>query len=243
MNTYKLKYQQFGENTILVTWPEAISKEILEDILWYKVSIQSHYGTGVDCWHAYHSLAIQFRETVQNIDFVMKSLKGIYNLSASTRLLKNNIWKIPVCYESMMAPDSKFICDIHGITKEELVKIHAKATYKVYFNGFLPGFPYLGGLDERLFTPRKESPSLKVPKGSVAIGGMQTGIYPQESPGGWHVIGQTPIEIFNPQQNPPVLLQSGDSIEFYSINIDEFFQLKEAIKSKKFNYKLMLQHG
>jgi len=243
LNNFQLKYQQFGRNTLLVSWPEQISEAILEDVLGFKASLQSQYKEKIICWHAYQSLAIQFKQNIHNFESVVKTLKKIYNQSRRTRLTNNRKWKIPVCYESEFAPDINFICNQKGLSEEKLVNIHTQPTYLVYFTGFLPGFPYLGGLDETLYIPRKESPSLKVPKGAVAIGGKQTGIYPQESPGGWHVIGQTPIEIFRVTEKPPVYLLPGDSLEFYSVNAEAFFQIKEEVETQKFNYKSMLQNG
>ncbi len=113
------------------------------------------------------------------------------------------------------------------LNKEEVITFHTEPEYLVYMLGFAPGFPYLGGLNEKISAPRKENPRLKIWAGSVGIAGKQTGIYPIPSPGGWQIIGRTPLQLFNPYRESPCLLQSGDSIRFYSISESEFVHWKE----------------
>jgi inhibitor of KinA len=124
---------------------------------------------------------------------------------------------IPVCYGGEWGPDLEAVAAAHGVSAEEVVARHSGAEYFVSAVGFTPGFPYLGGLPESLHTPRRGTPRTRVPGGSVAIGGAQTGIYPFETPGGWHLIGRTPLRLFNPQSRPPALLQAGDRVRFRRI--------------------------
>ncbi|MBP2857532.1 5-oxoprolinase subunit PxpB [Dickeya oryzae] len=121
---------------------------------------------------------------------------------------------IPVTYGGDYGPDLKTVAEHCGMTSKQVVERHAAGRYVVYFLGFQPGFPYLGGLDEALFTPRRAEPRLQVPAGSVGIGGNQTGIYPLNTPGGWQLIGQTSLALFQPTQTPPVLLRPGDRVRF-----------------------------
>ncbi|GAB7194374.1 5-oxoprolinase subunit PxpB [Dickeya oryzae] len=121
---------------------------------------------------------------------------------------------IPVTYGGDYGPDLKTVAEHCGMTPKQVVERHAAGRYVVYFLGFQPGFPYLGGLDEALFTPRRAEPRLQVPAGSVGIGGNQTGIYPLSTPGGWQLIGQTSLALFQPTQTPPVLLRPGDRVRF-----------------------------
>ena len=114
------------------------------------------------------------------------------------------------------------------LSLEEVVKRHAKAEYRVHLIGFAPGFPYLGGLPKELVTPRHTKPRMEVPAGSVGIGGEQTGIYPQVTPGGWNLIGRTPLRLFRPEDDPPVLLQAGDIVKFRPVTPEEFGKLQEA---------------
>lgn len=122
--------------------------------------------------------------------------------------------EIPVVYGGAGGPDLAEVARAAELTSQQVVELHSSADYVVYFIGFQPGFPYLGGLDERLHTPRRAEPRLVVPGGSVGIGGSQTGIYPLAAPGGWQLIGHTPLSLFDPQQQPPTLLRPGDSVRF-----------------------------
>ncbi len=122
--------------------------------------------------------------------------------------------EIPVVYGGAGGPDLAEVARATDLTSQQVVELHSSADYVVYFIGFQPGFPYLGGLDERLHTPRRAEPRLVVPGGSVGIGGSQTGIYPLAAPGGWQLIGHTPLSLFDPQQQPPTLLRPGDSVRF-----------------------------
>jgi KipI family sensor histidine kinase inhibitor len=124
---------------------------------------------------------------------------------------------IPVCYGGACGPDLEAVAAAHDLSVDEVVARHSAAEYRVSAIGFTPGFPYLAGLPESLHTARRQTPRLRVPAGSVAIGGTQTGIYPFESPGGWHLIGRTPLRLFHPQQRPPSLLQTGDRVRFRRI--------------------------
>lgn len=128
---------------------------------------------------------------------------------------------IPVRYGGEFGPDLKTVAEMKNMSVADVVKLHTAPIYTVYFIGFQVGFPYLGGLDERLFTPRHAQPRLSVPAGSVGIGGQQTGIYPFASPGGWQLLGQTDIALFDLQKNPATLLQAGDTLRFVATEIIE----------------------
>ena len=135
---------------------------------------------------------------------------------------------IPVCYEDKeFAPDLERVCANARLSEEEAVKIHSSTDYLIYMMGFLPGFPYLGGMDERLETPRLETPRTKIPAGSVAIGGKQTGLYPMESPGGWNIIGRTPLKVFDIERDPVFLYKAGDKIRFEPISKEDFERFDE----------------
>jgi len=135
--------------------------------------------------------------------------------------------EIPVCYDPEFALDLDHVADHARMSPKEIVDLHSAAEYRVNCIGFTPGFPYLTGLPGKLATPRRATPRKEIPAGSVAIGGAQTGIYPQVSPGGWNVIGRTPLRLFDPQKDPPVLLRVGNRVRFRAITREEF----EALKS------------
>lgn len=137
---------------------------------------------------------------------------------------RQHSFRIPVCYEGAYAPDLEDVARQQGLSVREVIELHCGAVYRVYMIGFLPGFPYLGTVDQRLEVPRKSRP-VPVAAGGVGIAGKQTGIYPLNSPGGWSIIGRTPMRLFDPGTDPPVRLQTGDRVEFYAISTEEFQQL------------------
>lgn len=129
---------------------------------------------------------------------------------------------IPVCYGGEYGPDLEIVAQKNQITAAEVVHYHAANKYLVYMMGFAPGFPYIGGMSDKIAASRKETPRLHIPAGSVGIAGEQTGVYPIDTPGGWQIIGQTPLPLLQPNQEPPTLLQSGDTIHFYAISEEDF---------------------
>jgi inhibitor of KinA len=135
---------------------------------------------------------------------------------------------VPTCYGGDLGPDLPFVAQHNGLLPEDVIGIHTGQTYRVYMLGFAPGFPYLGGMSERIAAPRRPSPRIAVPAGSVAIAGTQTGVYPMESPGGWQIIGRTALRLFHPERDPPALLRMGDQVRFRSISREEYGEAKEA---------------
>lgn len=135
---------------------------------------------------------------------------------------------IPVCYGGEYGPDLDVVARHSGLGAEQVIQRHGEARYRVYFIGFSPGFPFLGGLDPVLATPRRDNPRLEVPAGSVGIAGAQTGIYPQASPGGWQIIGRTPLPLVDFGQQPPSRLQPGDRIRFEAVSAEQFLRWREA---------------
>lgn len=135
---------------------------------------------------------------------------------------------IPTVYGGEFGPDISYVASSHGLAVEEVIRLHSEAAYTVYMLGFTPGFPYLGGLPAQLATPRLATPRTAVPAGSVGIAGLQTGIYPQSTPGGWQIIGRTPCVLFDPFRNPPALLQPGDHVRFAPISAADFALLEST---------------
>jgi inhibitor of KinA len=167
--------------------------------------------------HAYQVVTAKVKELLAKITF------GSQNDARHVR--------VPVCYGGEYGPDLGEVADYHNMTTDEVVKIHTSGKYLVYMIGFAPGFPYVGGMDPRIATPRRKTPRLKIPKGSVGIAGAQTGAYPLETPGGWQLIGRTPLELFRPNDTEhPSVLQAGDNIEFYAVTEKEFADI--AAKEK-----------
>lgn len=149
----------------------------------------------------------------------------------SSKPAKPRVVEIPVCYNGSFGPDLEYVARHNKLTPQEVITSHARCKYLVYMIGFAPGFPYLGGMSKKIATPRKQNPRKAIPAGSVGIAGNQTGIYPIETPGGWQLIGRTPLRLFDPERNPPSLLQAGDMVRFVPITEDEYWRRKEQHES------------
>ncbi len=179
---------------------------------------------------AYSSLAIYYDLTTiykkksqgQTVyDWLKGQLESRLKEDVNEEKEKTTVIRIPVCYEKEFAPDLDSLATAKKLSPEEVISIHCSKKYKIYMLGFIPGFAYMGEVDDRIAMPRKQQPQL-VTAGSVGIAGKQTGIYPLASPGGWQIIGTTPKKMFDPEKNDPTILHSGDVVEFYSISSDEF---------------------
>jgi inhibitor of KinA len=168
----------------------------------------------------YDPLQLSFKEVCSALEPIVTDLEDI-------KVNTPRIVEIPVCYGGEFGPDLLFVGEHNGLTAEEVVQIHSSGEYLVYMIGFAPGFPYLGGMSERIRTPRRQVPRLSIPAGTVGIAGMQTGVYPIETPGGWQMIGRTPVSLFRPAHSTPSLLQSGDIVHFRPITPNEFQEWKE----------------
>jgi KipI family sensor histidine kinase inhibitor len=181
----------------------------------------------------YCSVSIYFDEAICQIsllkDLAQKALQKSEEEKTESTDSARTI-TIPVCYEDQeFAPDLEKVALHAKLSKEEVIKLHSSSDYLIYMMGFLPGFPYLGGMNPRLKTPRLETPRTKIPAGSVAIGGAQTGLYPVESPGGWNIIGRTPLRLFDVERKPFFLYEAGDKIRFLPITREEFENFDESL--------------
>lgn len=224
---FNLTYKPFGVRAILVEWPAVIDDSILKDVVRYKTVIEeNNIKSIVELKSAYNSLLIIYESFCRNFENEVNLLKKLYSSLNSQPAILSTLWKIPVCYDTVFGMDLEAISVEKKLSIVEIIKRHSQAIYTVYFIGFLPGFLYLGGLDATLHVPRKSTPRLRVEKGAVAIGGNQTGIYPIESPGGWNIIGNSPITFFNPKDNPPCFAKAGDKISFKPISLNEYHDIK-----------------
>lgn len=225
--SYELTYKPFGERSVLIEWPAIIDKDILLDILAFQTKItNNNIKHIVNINNAYNSLLISYSEKKSDFSKEVSILKNIYVSCFKIKKTIRQLWKIPVCYEPVFGIDLKEVALEKKLTQSQIIERHFHGHYRVYFIGFLPGFLYLGGLDETLQMPRKETPRLKVEKGAVAIGGNQTGVYPDESPGGWNIIGNSPILFFDITKENPCFAKAGDVIKFYKISKSEYSHIK-----------------
>ena len=220
-----------GDSSILIEFGKEISPEINQKIAATVQLIKDQQIEGVvDVIPAFCSLLINYDPRVVFYDQICERMKGLANIDAKTGAGNKRIFEIPVCYGGKYGPDINTIADNARLSVEEVIKIHSSKDYLIYMLGFLPGFCYLGGLDERIHTPRLANPRIKIPAGSVGIGGSQTGIYPLDSPGGWQLMGMTPVKTYDPVQETPILVQAGDYIRFVPISEQEYARIKELVE-------------
>lgn len=179
---------------------------------------------------AYTSVLIKFDVRVQTHATLEAAIRGLMPGIDEVKLPAPRTREIPVCYGGDFGPDLNEVAGLHNTSAEEVIHLHASANYTVYFLGFVPGFAYLGGLPDALATPRLGTPRKSVPAGSVAIGGNQTGVYPTSTPGGWRLIGKTPLKLFDPLLAHASFFELGDEVRFVPITSDEFGRL--AAQSK-----------
>ncbi len=224
MSSYSISIRPFGEDAILIEWPNEVSEAILYDILDFAASFKLGFKDSGN-WElvpAYNSLALINREN--KIDFTKTKflLLECYKNRKAISPPQRYLWKLPVCYDLDFGIDLEEVSTTLGKSIEDTIKAHTHHIYTVYGIGFLPGFMYLGGLPKELETLRKSVPRLQVYKGSVGLAGKQTGIYPQDSPGGWNIIGNCPISLFNVNLENPCFVSVGDQIQFYAITRAEY---------------------
>lgn len=239
---FKPRFSQYNEQSILIEWPAIIDKSILKSILNFKKSIAEKYvKQKVELITAYNSILIIYDFTIDNINDVFLELKTLLKHQDNCLKSKYRTWEIPVCYDDEFGIDLDYLSKVKQLSKSEIITLHSSVVYTVFFIGFLPGFLYLGGLNSKLYLDRKSTPNLSVEKGSVAIGGQQTGIYPQQSPGGWHIIGKTPIDFFNVNHKPPCFIKAGDFVKFQPISKNEFQMIEAQVKAN--NYQLQFKEA
>ena len=220
MSNHPISLKPFGDQAILIEWPAKVEESILYDILIFSEYLKSDC-LDIQNWElvpAYNSLTLIHRHKIDAPSDVIEQLKSWYSNIESQVPLKRQLWKLPVCYDEEFGIDINQVADKLNLSVEELIELHTEHIYTVYGIGFLPGFMYLGGLPQKLEVPRRETPRLQVNQGSVGLAGKQTGIYPQDSPGGWNIIGNCPIPIFNVEKEQPCFVNVGDRIQFYPIN-------------------------
>ena len=162
---------------------------------------------------------------------LIKRLKKAQKKHTGENDFKPVLYKIPVCYDEEFAPDIESVEKITGLSREEIIDIHTSRDYPIYMLGFLPGFAYLGDMDARIAAPRLETPRVKIPRGSVGIGGSQTGIYPSDSPGGWRLICKTPVRVYDDRRDEPILYRAGDRIRFFRISKEEFLKIEKECEN------------
>jgi len=219
----KTRYLLMGDRGLLLEFGDEISHEVNGKVRRMALAIQAEAIEGIiETVPTYRSLLVIYNPLILLLDQLKKKVQKIEADLQETPLPEPKLTRIPAVYGGIYGPDLEFVGEYHKISSEEVIRLHCSQPYFIYMIGFMPGYPYMGELPDGLVVPRLKTPRLSVPKGSVAIAQKQTGIYPMESPGGWQIIGRTPIELFDPEREPPSLLQMGDMVQFYPITEKEF---------------------
>jgi inhibitor of KinA len=214
-----------GDRGLLVEFGDKIDPEINEKIREISIALEKMPIEGVvETVPTYRSILIFYDPATTSPDRLRREILGLEKRNAGVTMPPPQIIEIPVVYGGEYGPDLEFVATHNGLTPEEVIEIHTSGTYLIYMLGFTPGFPFLGGLSERLFTPRLKTPRAVVPAGSVGIANNQTGIYPIDSPGGWQLIGKTPVRLYQPDQEEPILLKPGNVLKFKRITDQEYRQ-------------------
>ena len=217
-----------GDSALTIDFGNRIDEKLNEKVLLHFYRLQHMAPFIRDVIPAYSSLTVYYdvlflHSKEQSAFESMKALlEPLLREEVNHPTIQQKVVHIPVCYSKAFAPDLESLAAEKNLSTEEVIQLHTAKTYRVYMIGFLPGFAYMGKVDSRIATPRRSQLRTAVPAGAVGIAGEQTGIYPLSSPGGWNIIGQTPLKLFDTTREEPVLLQSGDEVQFYSITEDEF---------------------
>jgi inhibitor of KinA len=222
MSSLTFDFFPASDTTLLVRFARGAGTDVNECVLALSWQLQQQEKSGILNLHpAYETLLIRFdplRRSHAEIEALVHEQAGM----GLSHLPERKLHDVPVCYGGAFGPDLDEVARFANLTPERVIEIHSTAQYRVYFLGFAPGFPYLGGMDRRIAVPRLSSPRKEVAAGSVAIADTQTGIYPVASPGGWRLIGKTPLKLFSPTEKNPSLFLPGDSLRFRPITADEF---------------------
>jgi inhibitor of KinA len=220
-----------SESALLLSFGNEISLELHNQVMLAKELLEANPFNGfIETVPAYNSLAVyynplQVEKTETTIASTVEKIitaKLDVDIQSINPSIPHSLITIPVCYDDEFGIDLNEISQTLQLSKEEIIQLHSSTTYKVFMTGFTPGFPYMGILDEKLNTKRKTQPRLKVEAGAVAITGNQTGIYPSATPGGWNIIGRTPVKILDTTKANPFLLKAGDEVKFEVITKEEF---------------------
>jgi KipI family sensor histidine kinase inhibitor len=226
-----IRYMPFGDVALVVELGDAISLEVNSKVLALNEAVLKAKIEGIEeIVTTYRSLLIRYnplKTTYEQLAFYIKDIAQV--LEKKSIEIEGKKIIVPVAYGGEYGPDLSYVAKHHGLSEGQVVKLHSGREYRVYMIGFVAGFPYLGEVPDEIATPRLETPRLKVPAGSVGIAEKQTGIYPCEAPGGWRVIGRTPVKLFDPQQEPPALIKPGDRVKFKPISKKEFEIIGKAV--------------
>lgn len=222
------RFATLGDHALVVHLGDQIDTPTFRAVRSLSRQLETQPPTGMmELVPAFTTVAIYYDPLRTSVGELTSAVIDLLAKAPSASESPQRIVEIPVCYGGEFGVDLEFVAKHAHLAEQEVIEIHSSVDYLVHMIGFAPGFPYLGGMSSKIAAPRRGSPRLKIPAGSVGIAGDQTGIYPLETPGGWQLIGRTPLALFRPEQDPPTLLQAGDIVRFRPITSEQFRNLQE----------------
>jgi len=224
----KANFRIAGDCGLLVEYGNAIDPAVNQKVRSMAIVLQNYMPSGViEIIPTYRSILIYYDPLITNLSMLKETLTDLESGLSEIKIPPPKVVEIPVCYGGDYGPDMEHVAQSHNLTLQEVINLHSEPEYLIYMVCFSPGFPFLVGLPELLHTPRLKTPRTLVPKGSVGIANGQTGVYPIASPGGWQLIGKTPISLFSPERSTPILYQAGDRIRFKPISPSDYQRLSD----------------
>jgi KipI family sensor histidine kinase inhibitor len=229
-----VQFLHSGDSALIVEFGDAIDRALNDRVLTLDAHVRdARLGGVVETVPTYRSLMIHYNPLSTTAADLIRAVETLLDKPGTMTSAKRT-WRVPVCYEGPYAPDLDDVAKRLSLTSERVIELHLSVPYRIYMMGFMPGFPYMGDLDPALVLPRRENPRVRVPPGSVAIALNQTAIYPWGSPGGWHLIGTTPVRLFDLSWDPPTLFATGDTVVIERIDAARFDELRAASESGRF---------
>lgn len=232
-------YSPIGDQGIRILLDPSISEKthvLIQSFM--KQFKENPPGGTIEAVPSYGAITVYYDSALTTYDQLLPALDAYVNKAEAGSFKQVHLYHIPVCYEEPYAPDMEKVIKHTGLNRKRLISMHTKPDYRIFMMGFTPGFPYLGGMDERLAVPRLDTPRSLVKAGSVGIANQQTGIYSITSPGGWNIIGRSPISLFHKEADTPILLQAGDFLNFYEISAADYRTIKEQVKQNTYTIRV-----
>lgn len=226
----EMRFMPAGDRAMVVEFGNEISEAINNQVHALEARLTESQIAGiVELVPTFRSLMVYYDPYKTSFHELKKTIQAFGNILGNSGDAKKRILKIPCCYGARFGLDLKDMEEHTGLSRDEIIQIHSSVDYKIYMMGFLPGFVYLGGLDKRIEMPRLKTPRVKILPGAVGIGGSQTGVYPVASPGGWRLMGGTPVDFYDPNREEPILCKAGEYIRFVPITIDDYYDIRHMI--------------
>ncbi len=225
-----------GDTSVAVVFGDEISADINAKIRAYDEALNEEQIDGVyETVPTYCTLTIHYAPEQIRYEELKKKLEVLLRETHKAQKMNTVVMEIPVLYGGEYGPDLQYVADYHHMTPQQVIDMHANEEYLIYMLGFTPGFSYMGGMDERIATPRLKTPRVLIPAGSVGIAGKQTGIYPIDSPGGWQLIGRTPVKLYDAHRDTPILLDAGLHVKFVPIDETEYNRILSRIELGRYH--------